>query len=176
MDHPIENDLYNSTSQSETDILAKSRDERSHNNNTASAALRHPIQLSSSNLSHENLLVLPLGPASASLAQRQPIWPSVNLSGLCVSLWSLCVTHAGSLWHCAAPGCLCMASGCFCVASSWLCVNPLRSSALMLQVPSLPLCFCIHCPSASTLFTPSISSASPAPEYRILDEFGVFSK
>jgi len=41
MAHPIENALGSSTSQSETDILTKSQDERSHNNNAASVALRH---------------------------------------------------------------------------------------------------------------------------------------
>ena len=64
MAHPTENALGSSTSQSETDI--------------------------NPNLLHENL------PASASrvrvslsgpaFAPRQPIWPSISLSGLCVSL------------------------------------------------------------------------------------------
>ena len=74
MAHPTENALGSSTSQSETNILAKSPDEQSHSSNTASVALRHSdrecVTLSGSpalNLSHEMLLALPLGPASTSL-------------------------------------------------------------------------------------------------------------
>jgi len=81
MAHPIENGLSSSTSQSKTDILAKSLDERLHNNNATSAALRHSdrdcVTLSGSpalSLPREILLALLVGPVSTSLAQRQPLW------------------------------------------------------------------------------------------------------
>ena len=81
MAYPIENALGNSTSQSETDILAKSLDEQSHSNNVASVALHHSdkgcVTLSSSPTPvcpTKNLPALPLGyvnlpgPASTSMA------------------------------------------------------------------------------------------------------------
>ena len=68
MAHPTENTLGGSTSQSEIDI--------------------------NPNLPHEISQRQPLGSALAPLAQRQPIFPSISLSGLCINLWSLCVAHA----------------------------------------------------------------------------------
>jgi len=105
MAHPIENTLGSSTSQWETDILAKLLDERSYNNNVASAVLRHSdkdrVTLSGApalSLSHEMLPALPLGPVSASLAERQPIWALHQfLEPLRQPLDSLCLTHWPSL-------------------------------------------------------------------------------
>ena len=86
MAHPTENPLSSSTSQSETDILAKSLDERSQSNNATFATLHHSdrdcVTLSSSlapSLSHEILPTLPLGPASASLDIFLPSLPCTLL-------------------------------------------------------------------------------------------------
>ena len=89
MAHPTKNALSSSSSQSEIDIP----DERSHSNNVASAALRHfdrdCVTLSSSpapSLSHEKSPSMPLGSASASLAQHQPLVQRQPLWALCQPL------------------------------------------------------------------------------------------
>jgi len=152
MAHPTENALDSSTSQSEKDI--------------------------SPNLPHEISQRQPPRFALASLAQRLP---NISLSSPTLASMGFGSVFGASmsptlalLRVCAAPGCLYVASGCFYMASSWLCVNPLPASALMLPILSLPLCYDIHCPSTTTLITPSISLASLDPENQILDQLGVF--
>ena len=168
MAHPIENSLGNSTSQSETDILAKSPNERFHSNNIAYAALHHPdrdcVTRSSS--------PAPIYPMKIS--QRylqgllQPLWPSISLSGPTSASWGSVLASGAFASHTLAL----FGSAQLLVASVWplvgfastssgFCVNPLGTNFASL--------LCIHCPSTATQITHSISSANPAPENRILD-------
>lgn len=108
----------------------------------------------------------PLGTVSASL------WPSVSPASLWLGLrqpLEALRQPYGPLHHPHWPS--------EALRNSWLALRePLVASAslslataLILPVLSLPLCFCIHCPSAATLITLSTFSAHLAPKSRNID-------
>jgi len=182
--HPTKNNIDNGTSPSKADALAETPDKQSGSflapicpTKNPSVSLVYPLcELPSSSCSSLQFQLLP-SPSAFLVVRQFQLFPTVPTSALCVIFLGCSGSSrqfrlfSGVL---ASPFVLCVSFlvysdssdsfGCSRQFRLLPCVSAFLTAALILPSLSLPLFFCIHCPSAATLITLSTSSTNPVPE------------